>query len=80
MKKRLPISLMLMNTFAGILAILMAVTAVLLVILVAMNHMRGDLGANGQLLTFAVLFGVGSAGFFALKRWAQRVKTPPVDT
>jgi hypothetical protein len=73
----LPLSRMLLDVFAGILAVLMAVTAGLLLILVAVNASRGQGDANVSLLVVAGCFGVGAAGFYALKRWAKAIRTEP---
>jgi positive regulator of sigma E activity len=71
--KRLPISLMLLDTFSGALAILMLVIAALLAVLITMNHLRGEGAANEQLLIMSGFFVLGSTGFYALRRWARRV-------
>ena len=73
--KKLPLSAMLMDTFAGILAVLMIVVAVLLAILVGLNIARGDGAANPPLIVTALLFLVGAAGFYGLKRWAKGLDT-----
>ncbi len=71
----MPLSKMLLDVFAGILAILMAVASALLILLVAVNASRGDNEANGSLLIVACCFAVGSVGFYALKRWAKSIRT-----
>ncbi len=67
----LPLSRMLLDVFAGILAILMGVSAALILILTTVNTIRGQGDANASLLFVAACFGVGAAGFYALKRWAN---------
>lgn len=69
---KLPLSLMLLDVFSGILAVLMLVITALLVILITMNSFRGEDAANTQLMLVAGCFVVGGAGFYALKRWAKR--------
>jgi hypothetical protein len=71
----LPLSRMLLDVFSGILAVLMAVTALLLLVLVAVNASRGQGDANASLLIVAGCFGVGAAGFYALKRWAKTARS-----
>lgn len=63
---------MLLDVFAGILAILMLVVAVLLITLVGMNAARGQGDVNDTLLIAAGFFILGATGFYALKRWAKR--------
>lgn len=69
---KLPLSLMLLNVFSGILAVLMLVIAALLAVLITLNSVRGEDAANTQLMLVAVCFVIGGAGFYALKRWAGR--------
>lgn len=71
----MPLSRMLLDIFAGILALLMVVTAALLLVLVVVNANRGQGDANGSLMIVAGCFGLGSAGFYALKRWAKSART-----
>lgn len=70
--KRLPLSMMLMDTFAGILAILMLVTAGLLIVLAGTNAARGEGAANEPVLIAAGLFVLGGTGFYALKLWVKK--------
>jgi uncharacterized RDD family membrane protein YckC len=67
----LPFSIMLMDMFAGILAIMMVVIAVLLFILIGANTMRNEAVSNEPLIMTAALFLIGGAGFYALQRWAK---------
>lgn len=71
----MPLSRMLLDIFAGILAILMVVTAALLLLLVIVNASRGQGDANGSLIIIAGCFALGSAGFYALKRWVKNART-----
>jgi hypothetical protein len=68
----LPLSRLLLDVFSGILALLMLVTAGLVLILVAMNAARGESDANGQLLIVCGFFALGAIGFYGLKRWATQ--------
>lgn len=72
---RLQLSTMLLDVFAGILAILMLLVAVLLGILIATNSARGDDDANSYLMVMAGCFALGATGFYALKRWANRLRS-----
>ncbi len=67
----LPFSIMLIDMFAGALAIMMVVIAVLLFILIGANIMRDEAVPNEPLIMTAALFLAGGAGFYALKRWAK---------
>lgn len=69
---KLPLSLILLDVFSGILAVLMLVIAGLLAILITVNSFRGEDAANTQLILVAGCFVIGGAGFYALKRWAKR--------
>ncbi|MEQ8658108.1 MAG: hypothetical protein RIC24_12480 [Hyphomicrobiales bacterium] len=71
----MPLSRMLLDIFSGILAALMIVTAALLLLLVVVNANRGQGDANGSLIIVAGCFALGSAGFYALKRWAKSTRT-----
>lgn len=72
---KLPLSLMLLDVFSGILAVLMLVIAGLLAILITMNSFRGEDATNTQLMLVAGCFVIGGVGFYALKRWAKRSAT-----
>ncbi|MBV6658253.1 MAG: hypothetical protein KI785_10860 [Devosiaceae bacterium] len=75
--KRLRLSMMLMNTFAGVLAIMMLIIAALLVILAGANTARGEGDANTQILVSAGFFLIGGAGFYGLKNWARKTAAKP---
>lgn len=75
--RKLPLSTMLMEAFAGILAALMLVCAALLGILVGLNAARGDSAANPSLIVTALLFLAGAGGFFLLRRWARGLSRDP---
>ena len=78
--RSLPLSMMLMDVFAGVLAVLMLVVALLLAILIAINAARGQGADNDQLMIMVGFFVLGATGFYALKRWVKRTVSPNPKT
>lgn len=72
---KLPLSTMLLDVFAGILAILMLVVAGLLVILIVLNTSQGTGDISAKLIIMAGCFALGATGFYALKRWARNLRS-----